>query len=157
MKFLMRWGRFAVIAAGLALAGCGGKPPPPAVLTLTIIGGADQNPDQNQHATVVAVRLYQLTATGKFESIDVYTLIGQEAAALGGDEAGPSEQFLLAPGQTLTETRAIKPDVVAAGIAVLFRQINQSTWKLVLPLAASGTTKATLRVSGLTATVAANK
>ena len=137
----------------LALASCAAPPPPPAVLSLSIIGSAGQNPDPNGHGTAVAIRLYQLTATGKFQSTDVYSLMNQEASVLGTDEAGASEQILLAPGQKLSETLNLKPSVTSLGVAVLFQDINHSTWKLVAPLAASGTTALTLQINGLTATL----
>ncbi len=136
----------------LLLASCGG-PPPPGVLNLTIVGSADQNPDANGHGTTVAVQLYQLTATGKFQSTDVYSLMSQEATVLGADEAGASQQILLSPGQTVTQQISLKPNVTSAGVAVLFRQINQSTWRQVAPVAASGPTNLTLTISGLKATL----
>jgi type VI secretion system protein VasD len=137
----------------LALAGCSSPPPPPPVLTLNIIGSAGQNPDAGGHGNTVPVRLYQLAATGKFQSTDVYSLMGQESAVLGTDEMGGSEQFLVTPGQTLTEKRALKPTVTNIGIAVLFRDINHSTWRLVAPVAANGPTELTLRINKLTATL----
>jgi type VI secretion system protein VasD len=147
------------LAAGfvlLNLAGCGGPPPPPpAVLTLNIAGSAKQNPNAAGQGTAVAIRLYQLSSTGKFQSTDVYTLMGSEAAALGSDEAAPAAQYLLAPGQRLTETVPLKPMVSAIGLAVLFQNINQSTWKLTAPVAPSGPSVLTLRINGLTATIAA--
>ncbi len=136
----------------LSLVGCGG-PPPPAVLTLNIVGSANQNPDNSGQGTTVAVRLYQLSATGKFQSTDVYSLMNQEAVILGSDEMGGSEQFLVTPGQTLSEVRTLKPTVTAVGIAVLFQNINKSTWKLVAPVAASGPTTVSLQINGLTATL----
>src|SRR5580698_6146383 len=93
----------------LALASCSSPPPPPPVLTLNIIGSAKQNPDASGQGNTVPVRLYQLAATGKFQSTDVYSLMGQESAVLGTDEMGSSEQFLVTPGQTLVEKRALKP------------------------------------------------
>jgi type VI secretion system protein VasD len=138
----------------LALAGCSSPPPPPPpVLTLNIIGSAGQNPDAGGQGNTVPVRLYQLAATGKFQSTDVYSLMGQESAVLGTDEMGGSEQFLVTPGQTLTEKRALKPTVTNIGIAVLFRDINHSTWRLVAPVAANGPTELTLRINKLTATL----
>jgi type VI secretion system VasD/TssJ family lipoprotein len=59
----------------------------------------------------------------------------------------------LAPGQTLTETEPLKPTVSSVGFAVLFRQINKSTWRLTAPVAASGPTALTLRINGLTASI----
>jgi len=137
----------------LALAGCASPPPPPPVLTLNIIGSANQNPDTTGQGTTVALQLYQLTATGKFQSTDVYSLMSQEQAVLGTDEMGASEQILVAPGATLHETRSLKPNVTAVGIAVLFRQINQSTWRLVAPVAANGPSVVTVKIQGLTASL----
>jgi len=97
--------------------------------------------------------VYQLTSTGKFASTDVYSLTGQEAAVLGTDEAGASQQFLVAPGQTVTQSVSLKPNVTNVGFAVLFREINQSTWRLIAPVAANGTTSVTLRINGLVATL----
>jgi type VI secretion system protein VasD len=135
------------------LAACSAPPPPPAVLTLNIVGSAKQNPDQAGQGNTVAVRLYQLAATGKFQSTDFYSLTGQEAAVLGADEMGASEQFLVTPGQSLSETRPLKPAVTAVGLAVLFRDINHSTWKLVVPVAANGPSVVTLRISGIAASI----
>jgi type VI secretion system protein VasD len=123
------------------------------VLTLRVVGSAGQNPNAAGQGQTVAVRLYQLAATGKFQSTDFYSLTGNEAATLGGDEMGGSEQFLLNPGQSLTETRPLKPTVSAVGLAVLFQNINQSAWRLVAPVAASGPSVVTLRIVGLTATL----
>ncbi len=147
------WPYLLAFIAPLALASCGAPPPPPPVLTLNIVGSAGQNPDANGHGTTVAVQLYQLAATGKFQSTDVYSLISKEAAVLGTDEMGSSEQFLVAPGASLTETRPLKPTVTAIGLAVLFRDINHSTWKLVAPVAPNGPSVVTLRINGLTATI----
>jgi type VI secretion system protein VasD len=142
------------LALALSLAGCGGKPPPPpAVLTLTLQGSANQNPDPTGAGNTVAVQVYQLTATGKFQSTDFYSLFSHEATVLGTDEAGASEQLLLIPGKTLTITRPLKPDVVAIGVAVLFRDINHSTWRLVAPVAASGPSQVTISITGLTAAI----
>jgi type VI secretion system protein VasD len=141
------------LALAFCLAACAAKPPPPAVLTLTLQGSANQNPDPAGAANTVAVQVYQLTATGKFQSTDFYSLFSHEAAVLGTDEAGASEQLLLIPGQSLTITRPLKPDVVAIGIAVLFRDINHARWRLVAPVAASGPSAVSVAVSGLKAAV----
>jgi predicted component of type VI protein secretion system len=47
----------------------------------------------------------------------------------------------------------LKPTVSAVGLAVLFQNINQSAWRLVAPVAASGPSVVTLRIVGLTATL----
>lgn len=138
----------------LALAGCGSSPPPPGVATLTITGSTAQNASTpGGPANPVPVRIYQLTATGKFQSADVYSLMNNEATLLGTDEMGASTQLLLSPGQTETQTINVKPGVTNLGIAVLFQDINHSTWKLVAPVAASGPTAVNVKVNGLTASL----
>ncbi len=52
--------RRLLLALPAILAARCSSPPPPAVLTLTVIGGADQNPDASGQGATVAVRLFQL-------------------------------------------------------------------------------------------------
>ena len=146
--------KLAVLAVLLAIGGCSPPPPPPPpVLTLNIAGSANQNPDPTGAGTTVAVRVYQLAATGKFQAADVYTLSGSESTALGTDELSGSTQYLLAPGQKMTEVINLPPGVNFIGIAVLFREINQSTWKLSAPVAAHGPTTLSVQIQGLKASL----
>src|SRR5579864_6296177 len=90
---------FSVGFAGLlALAGCSAPPPP--VLNLTITGTADQNPDAAGRPSPVAVRVYQLSGTAKFEQADVFALKDNEAKTLGTEAAAGSQEYLIAPGDT---------------------------------------------------------
>jgi type VI secretion system protein VasD len=146
--------KLAILAVLLAIAGCSPPPPPPPpVLTLNIAGSANQNPDPTGAGTTVAVRVYQLAATGKFQAADVYTLTGSESTALGTDELSGSTQYLLAPGQKLAQAINLPPGVNFIGIAVLFREINQSTWKLSAPVAAHGPTTLSVQIQGLKASL----
>ncbi|MDE2240105.1 MAG: type VI secretion system lipoprotein TssJ [Rhodospirillales bacterium] len=145
--------KYAILAMVLGLAGCASPPPPPPVLTLNIIGSTGQNPGASGLGRAVAVRVDQLAATGKFQSTDVYTLTGNESAALGTEELGSSAQYIVSPGQNLTETINLTPGATNAGVAVLFQDINHSTWKLTAPVAAHGPTVLTLHINGLTATL----
>jgi type VI secretion system protein VasD len=138
-------------AAALLLTRCGPSPKPPAVLTLTIMGGADQNPDAGGVAAPVAVKVYQLTATAKFQSSDWTALSEREQATLGQDEAAPSQQYVIAPGQTQTVSFELKPGVQAIGIVVLYRNIDHAQWRAMAPAASSGPTKLTLAIGKLAA------
>ena len=137
-----------LLAAPLALAHCAPPPKPPAVLTITMIGSADQNPDLGGKASPVAVRIYQLTATAKFERADVFALTEHEQQTLGTDDAG-SQEFVLSPNETQTKTFELKPMVQAVGIVVLYRDIDQSQWRADAPVADSGPTKLLLNVNKL--------
>jgi type VI secretion system protein VasD len=139
-----------VLLPPLLAASCAAPPPPPAVLTLTINAGADQNPDAGGHGAPVAVTLFQLDATGKFERADVFALMEREAQTLGDEDAG-SEQFVLRPGESRTVTRELKKGVQFVGVVVLFRDIDRATWRAMAPVAASGPTRLTLTTAGITA------
>lgn len=145
--------RRTLLFAALALTHCGG-PKPPAVLTLTMIGSADQNPDASGKAAPVAVRIYQLTQTAKFEQADVFALTEHEQETLGQDDAG-SQEFVLSPGETQTKKFELKSGVQAIGVAVLYRDIDSAQWRADAPVATSGPTKLTLNVGKLAMTLKA--
>ena len=143
-----------LLPAALLLAQCGGPPPkPPPVLTLTMVGGADQNPDPSGKAAPIAVKVYQLAATAKFSSSDWTALTEQEAATLGQEEAAPSQQFVVAPGETQSQTIALKTGVTNIGIVALYRDIDHAQWRAMAPAADSGPTKLTLNIAKLAITL----
>src|SRR5262249_39839072 len=133
------------------LAHCGG-PKPPAVVTLTMIGSADQNPDTSGKPAPVAGRIYQLTQTAKFERGDVFALTEHEQQTLGQDNAG-SQEVRLSPGETQTKTFELKTGVQAIGVVVLYRDIDKAQWRATQPAATSGPTKLTLNVGKLAITL----
>ena len=135
-----------------ALAGLFG-PDPPGVLTLSLYAGPDQNPDPSGHPSSVAIRLFMLADIGKFESADVFALTEHEQQTLGADEIG-SEQFVLAPKETKTISRELKPGVRYIGIAVLFRDIDRAQWRAVSPVTASGPSRRALTINALNARLA---
>ncbi len=143
-----------VLPGAVALAQCSSPkpPPPPPMVTLTMIGGPDQNPDASGKAAPVAVRIYQLTQTAKFERADVFALTEHEQETLGQDDAG-SQEIVLSPGETQTKTFEPKSGVQAVGVVVLYRDIDNSHWRADAPVAASGPTKLALNVGKLAITL----
>jgi|SRR6185312_11438239 len=142
-----------LLPAGLLLARCAPPPKPPAVLTLTMIGSADQNADPGGKPAPVAVKVYQLSATAKFESSDWTALTEHEQQTLGQDEAAPAQQFVVGPGETQTKTFELKNGVQNIGIVALYRDIDHAQWRAVAPAADSGPTKLTLTIGKLAVTL----
>ena len=149
--------RRALLAVPAALAACAAPPPPPPppppVLDLTIMGGPDQNAGPAGGPAPVAVRLYQLAGTGRFERADVFALTEREAATLADQSLG-SEEIIVRPGETLNVKRELKPGVQFLGVAVLFRDIDRARWRAFAPVAPHGPTRLTLKIAGVAATLA---
>jgi len=137
---------------GLSLARCGPPPPPPPVVSLAVTGSADQNPDVGGAPAPVAVRIIELTATGRFERADVFALIDHEKQTLGSDETG-SQEFVLSPSETRTLTIEPNPAVRAIGVAVLYRDIDHAQWRAVAPIAGSGPTVLQASIGRLSVTL----
>ena len=138
--------RRTALASLVALAACASPPPPPAVVTLEIEGGADQNPDVTGRPSPVAMQVYFLNATAKFERADVFALTERERDTLGQDTAG-SEQFVIAPGERRSIQRELRQGVQAIGIVALFRDVDAGArWRAVVPVATSGPTAIRLQI-----------
>jgi type VI secretion system protein VasD len=132
-------------SASLFAAGCGGGPPPPPMVEMSIRTGADANVNNAGTPVSVAVRLYSLTARGRFMSADAYALLDRERAVLGDESAG-SEEFVMRPGETRNVSLAPKAGVRYVGVAVLFRDIDRAQWRAVAPVAPSGMTRLALAI-----------
>jgi len=145
--------RRLLLALPAILAARCSSPPPPAVLTLTVIGGADQNPDASGQGATVAVRLFQLKSNAGFERADVFALTEREQQTLGTEGLG-SEEFVIKPGESRTITRELKPGAQFIGTAVLFRDIDRARWRGIAPVTASGPSRRILTITRLTAALA---
>ncbi|WP_291295954.1 type VI secretion system lipoprotein TssJ [Elioraea sp.] len=131
--------RIVLLSAAATLAGGGGQPPPP-VVDLAITIGPAVNPGIDGRPLPVAVRLYLLTAAGKFESADVFALMEREQATLGA-ELIAREELTFTPGASRTITREADSRTRFLGVAVLFRDIDRAKWKTIQPVASTGTTR----------------
>jgi type VI secretion system protein VasD len=148
----MSTSRRAVLLLPIAAAACGG-PPPPTTVTLNVQGGADQNPDPTGRPSPVALSVFFLTATAKFERADVFALTEREQATLGSDSAG-SEQFVIGPGERRTITREVRQGVQAIGIVALFRDVDTGArWRAVQAIAPGGSTALNVRLARNTVAV----
>jgi type VI secretion system protein VasD len=151
-------GCLGLVTSGLAvmglasLTGCAPAPKPPPVLELTITGTPDQNPDSAGRASPVAVRVYQLSATAKFEQADVFALKDHEQGTLG-TESQASQEFLISPGDTKKVKIDLKPMVSSIGVAVMYRDIDAAKWRAVEPANANGPTTLSATVGKLVLTL----
>jgi type VI secretion system protein VasD len=124
----------AVLGVAAALLGCAGpQPAMPAPYSIVISADTNINPDHQNRAMPVEVRLYELKNSSNFESMDFYTLFNKDAQALGGDVLS-KDQLMLLPGQRITLARKANPDARMLGVYVAFRSVEKSIWRAVAPL-----------------------
>jgi type VI secretion system protein VasD len=145
----MRRRQLLLLSAVSLAPSCAPPLKPPAVLNLTMVGGAGQNADPTGKAAPVAIKVYQLTSTAQFKHSDWTALTENEAATLNRHEAAPSQQFVVAPGERQTQTLDLRNGVTAVGIIALYRDIDHAQWRASVPVADSGPTNLTLYIGTL--------
>ena len=137
------------IAVGiLPAAGCGKAPPvaPPALPPITIaappetkikasmsiITGADVNPDASGRASPVVVRIYQLRTDALFTSADYFALLGDDQMVLG-QELISRDEFTLVPSEKKAVDVAVSNDTRFVGAFAAFRDNRNSQWRALIP------------------------
>lgn len=147
----------SLMLSTLLLSGCSTPPPPkpekpeapPTLVNASITVSSLVNPDIDNRASPIVVRMFELKGLGAYNESDFYGLFENYQSVLGGDLLG-SEQFHLKPG----ETQRLKQKKTVAGveyIAVIaaYRDINQAIWRDHLILPAGKETEIMIRVDKL--------
>ena len=114
-------------------AGAVRPPKPPAVLTLTMIGSADQNPDTGGKAAPVAVRIYQLDPDGEVRARRRVRADRARAADTGTGQRRLTGICAVARRDADQEFE-LKPGVQAIGVVVLYRDIDNAQWRADAPV-----------------------
>ncbi len=140
------------VAGGLSLlAACAGSSP--GSVDLTITAAKDINPDPAGRPSPVVLRIYQLAGGTQFQAADFFQLFEKETPTLGPDLVG-REEVTIAPGATRTLSIALKPNAQAIGIAASFRDIDKATWRAVVEVPPTKTTKLKAEVKRLQVSLA---
>jgi len=147
-------GMTLLIAVLLAACGAPPPPPPPTVADIAIAVAADANPDAGGSAAPVAVRVYQLASTAKFDSADFFQLFQNDQAVLGADMLGRDE-FMLPPGGAQQLRLELKPGATHIGVVAAFRDIQRASWRATAAAPANKTTAMKVAVQGLDVSISA--
>jgi len=145
----LRWGGFvlgAVLAAGIA--GCQ-KEAPPTRFEATVQAAADLNPTPDGQPAPLLVRLYPLRANGAFESADFFSIYEQGDVLLAADATAPAEELNMLPGQTKSVQLELSDDTRFVAVLAAYRDVDNATWRAVLPIKANATNTATIRLDAL--------
>jgi type VI secretion system protein VasD len=124
--------------ASLAAVGCGGSPTVPTVPTHVEVSGsvtaaADVNPDPEGRPSPLVVRIYQLRDTARFTSADFFALFDDAEATLGAELLGVDE-IVLSPGDARPYRAEFDLATQYVGVVGAYRDINQATWRAVMPM-----------------------
>jgi len=117
---------------GLGLAGCASKPVVTPV-SLTLVAGADANPDARGRASPLTVRVYALKSPGPFEGADFFSLFEKDQATLGA-ELVQREEMLLRPGESKKLDLTLPADAKAIAVMAAFRDLDRARWREVRPV-----------------------
>lgn len=124
------------IAPALMLAACASadpKPREPLDLDLTVNATATVNPDDQQRAAPIVVRLYELKTDSAFNTADFYTLQDKDKTVLS-DDLVKRDQFQLRPGEHVTIRRVANPASTKLGVLAAYRDLPNAVWRAVYTL-----------------------
>lgn len=102
-------------------------------LDLNIHSSHDLNPDQNGRPSPVVVRLYSLVSPAIFENSDFVALYRNDQQILGSDFLRREEKNFQ-PDEKFEALLEFNERANFIGIMVAYQDIEQSKWRLVLPL-----------------------
>jgi type VI secretion system protein VasD len=148
-----------IVLNTLLLGGCGSdpvkeepKPPPETKIEVSITVSDKVNPDINNRASPIVMRLYELKNIGKFEEADFFKLFEDYEGALGGDLVA-SEKFHFKPGDIKTLGHTVSPDTKYIAVTASFRDFNQSVWRDSIAIEANKTNELEVVMERLALTI----
>ncbi len=134
---IARWCLAAVLMAGLAA--CGGAPKKPDPITVSIQAAPDVNPDLQGRPSPIVLHILELKSAETFNSLDYVSLTDPSGAALGADRLN-GIQLVVAPGGSNLQTLEIDSGTSAIGFVAGYRDIDNASWRQVVPIVAGTTT-----------------
>lgn len=102
-------------------------------LVLTIEAAPGVNPDTSLRPSPIKVRIYELKDPGTFSEADYFSLDTTDKVTLAADMLSKDE-FILRPGESHTIDRKSNAQTTAIGVLAGYRDLPNSTWRVVLKL-----------------------
>jgi type VI secretion system protein VasD len=139
-RLMRRW-RVGVLVLGLlgGLAACAPAPPPPTVVSLTLVADKDVNSTPGGAGAPLVVRVYQLSSDAAFGTAEFFQLFSQDQATLKTDMV-KKDEYILTPGQTKTATLSPTDPVTTIGIFAAYQNFQGVTWRAMVEVAPHKTT-----------------
>jgi len=136
-SWLLKIGVFVMVTV---LAGCAASENKVAVPYAVELRGATAiNPNHEGRSAPVKITVYELKSTTAFETSDFFSL-QQNPQQVLGDQMLEISSVMLQPGQKEVITAMGNIQAKSLGIVAAFRDLNNSQWRLLVPLPAAKTT-----------------
>ena len=126
----------------LSLFGCAASGPAATNVELAIAGSADMN-----GGAPAKVKVYYLASASAFRTSDCYDVFNSPQCAQRADLIAVDE-FQLAPGRTVTNSRSLAQAPAAIGVVAAFRDIDGAKFLGVRPLTPNASNTVRIAVSG---------
>jgi type VI secretion system protein VasD len=140
----------------LGVIGCGGADaPPPTRIEGNLVASEDVNPNLQGEPSPLFVRLYELRAETAFANAGFFQLYDDDSAVLGGDLQDRSD-FVLRPGETVSLAKNLKPETRFLGVVAAYQDLDQATWRTLVPVPPEQTTTMTVALNRLDVSVEAS-
>jgi len=117
------------------LYGCGtsGGTPEPIIMDLEISTSDKLNPDIENRASPIVIRIYQLTHIDSFNNSDFFALYENDQSLLAKD-LKYREEIEIKPNQTITKPIEINPSSKYIATLAAFRDLDKAQWKSILEI-----------------------
>jgi type VI secretion system protein VasD len=104
---------------------------------MTVVAGADDNPDASGRPSPVVVRVYQLRTDTAFTNVEFFALFDDDKKALG-EALISRDEFVLAPSEQRMLDVSVAGETRFVGAIAAFRDIRNAQWRALMPATKGG-------------------
>lgn len=122
-------------------------PPPPTLVELNIVSDKTSNPDANNQASPVLLRIYELKDKSNFANADFFAVFNKEQATLAGDLLHKQEMFFKPDDKAELKIEP-DPQTKLIGVFAAFRNLDNAQWRAMGVLNPHKTNVLQLNISG---------
>jgi type VI secretion system protein VasD len=137
------WACVAVI--GLSLGGCATSAPQPTAINAQVSATEDVNISRAGEPSPIFLRFYELKSDALF-SAATFDQLYEGAPAVLGENLQGSQELFLAPDESKTVSREFKQGSRFLGVLAAYQDIENATWRAVIPVAEHETTDLVISV-----------
>ena len=121
--------RLLFAAVAVALSGCGGDPSPKTTdLRFQVDADDFINPNTENVASPVVVRIYELKQTSAFSNASLFDLLDSDTTILAQDLVSKRE-IEIKPGEKQSFSRSTPLETQYIGVIAGFRNLDGATWR----------------------------